>query len=140
MGAWTADYDTVGSRNALVGSLVARHLTGAGNTIMGFNAGSPLTIGSGNVMIGQYAGGGLVNGNGNIFIGRYAGAWETRSNKLYIENAVVDSTGALIYGDFASNRLRFNGKIGIIFIIYAHVFYVLGNYSYSYLFYAFHIP
>jgi acyltransferase len=30
--------------------------------------------------------------------------------------------------------------IGIIFVIYAHVFYVLGSSGYSYLLYAFHIP
>jgi len=46
-------------------------------------------------------------------VGYQAGYKELRSNKLYIENSDVDSTQALIWGDFENNNLRFNATIGV---------------------------
>jgi hypothetical protein len=63
-------------------------------------------------MIGRGAGG-LSTGNDNLFLGNGAGYNEEGSDKLYIQNSSADSTGALIYGDFAKDNLTFNGRVGI---------------------------
>ncbi|NOZ46911.1 MAG: hypothetical protein GXO79_09025, partial [Chlorobi bacterium] len=51
--------------------------------------------------------------SGNIFIGRSAGWFEQNSNRLIIENTEADENGALIYGEFDSDYLRFNARVGI---------------------------
>ena len=50
-------------------------------------------------------------GSGNVFIGNNSGFSESESNnKLIIGN---DETVQLIWGDFAQNQLKLNGKVGI---------------------------
>jgi hypothetical protein len=63
--------------------------------------------------LGYYAGFYNQHGYSNVFLGREAGYNELHSDKLYIENSQVDSTQALIWGDFANNILRFNAAIGV---------------------------
>jgi len=64
-----------------------------------------------NILIGYRAGYNLNTGSSNIFIGPYAGYNETGSDRLYIDNSTTSSP--LIWGDFANDRLRVNGNMGI---------------------------
>ncbi|MCP4121124.1 MAG: tail fiber domain-containing protein, partial [Bacteroidetes bacterium] len=48
-------------------------------------------------------------GNGNVFIGHNAGYSETGNNTLYIDNGSTSSP--LIYGDFAADYVKINGKL-----------------------------
>lgn len=52
-------------------------------------------------------------GNSNIAIGYQAGYNETGSNKLYIENSFNNADNALVYGEFDTNVIRFNGEIEV---------------------------
>lgn len=97
---------------------------GAGFTT-GTLAGS--TVGSGSISIGQNSGndrmggnntflgnnsGKYTNGSGNIFIGPSSGGTNVaESNKLFIETS--NTSTPLIWGDFANDLLKFNGKVGI---------------------------
>jgi hypothetical protein len=61
--------------------------------------------------LGYLTGSQNITGFGNVFLGSHAGAKETGSEKLYIDNS--DTSTPLIYGDFSTNYLRFNGKVGL---------------------------
>jgi len=113
-----------GMKNVLIGGLVnynydgfARNDTINENVIIGFNAAGSNYHGDKNVIIGAYANGlnksGGFNGSSNVFIGYMAGYSEQSSNKLYIDNSGTSSP--LIYGDFTdgSEKLVFNGNVGI---------------------------
>jgi hypothetical protein len=115
---------TSGSFNVALGQQALASLTtGSSNIGVGYGAGGGITTGVNNVSVGQAAGGtnngsdnvflgyqaGYYNtGSGNIFIGKTAGHTETASNKLYIENS--STAIPLIYGDFANDTVRINGK------------------------------
>jgi len=112
MGYGTAFYNTTGSDNIYIGHQVAWNATtGSGNTFLGSGTGYSNTSGYSNTYIGYRTG--YVNsvGHHNVFIGNQAGSAETGSNKLYIDN--TSTSAPLIYGDFSSNYLRFNGNVGI---------------------------
>ncbi len=84
--------------------------TGHRNTILGASALRNNQGGSNNTVIGSEAGYNAYGSN-NVFLGYNAGYNELNgSNKLYIENSDADSTQALIFGNFATNDLRLNGK------------------------------
>jgi len=95
--------------------------TGNNNVMIGYYAGSNSTAvgqfaGSNNVLIGYQAGlktvTGTFSGTGNILIGNQAGSGSQKySDKLFIENSNADSLNALIWGDFANNKLKFNGTV-----------------------------
>lgn len=97
--------------------------TGNNNVMIGYNAGSNSNsvaqfAGSNNVMLGYQAGlktiTGTFSGTGNILIGNQAGSGSQKySNKLFIENTNADSLNALIWGDFANNKLKFNGTVQV---------------------------
>jgi len=102
-----------GYGNTFVGHLTGAKVTDASNnTFIGYQVGYNNLTGDNNTILG-YAAGIHVTGSGNILIGSRAGYDETRSNKLYIENSSVDSTEALVWGDFENNLLRFNANVGI---------------------------
>jgi hypothetical protein len=82
-----------GNGNTVVGAYAARRMQGNDNTIIGRRAGA------------------FATGSGNVFIGLRAGASETGSNLLHIDN--TNTTTPLIWGDFANDLLRFNGKVGV---------------------------
>jgi hypothetical protein len=82
------------------------------NIFHGQGAGYMNTDGSGNIFIGTSAGYSS-SGNNNVFIGHMAGYNQTGPEKLVIENSNKDSTGALIWGNFNSDLLRFNANVGI---------------------------
>ncbi len=115
---------TSGTLNTAVGTQALTSLTsGSSNIGIGYYAGGSITTGNTNVFIGKQSGytnngsdntliGTLTGynntGSGNVFLGNNAGFYETSSNKLYIEN--TNTYTPLIYGDFANDTVRVNGK------------------------------
>lgn len=99
-----------GNENVLLGTMAGQGSNDNSNNVMiGFSAGYN-NNGNRNTFIGNSAG--FTNDlSGNIFLGYNAGYNETTSNKLYIENS--NSSTPLIWGDFANDLLKFNGKVGI---------------------------
>ncbi|MCO6360500.1 tail fiber domain-containing protein [Roseivirga pacifica] len=85
--------------------------TGAGNILLGDEAAYANTSGNNNIAIGYRALRQNSTGNGNVAIGYYAGYNETGSNKLYIENS--NNPNPLIWGDFSTDVVNVNGKLGI---------------------------
>ncbi len=106
--------NTDGDYNTAAGiSTLYSNTTGLNNTAYGSHALFYNQTGSNNTAIGHFAGrGNTVHSNsGNIFLGYKAGFFETGDNKLYIANS--DDTTPLIYGDFATDSLRVNGKLEV---------------------------
>ncbi len=99
-----------GSSNVFIGYASGFKNDGNSNLFAGMDAGYNGITGSNNVFLG-FRSGFLTTGSNNIFIGHQAGYNETGSNKLYIDNTSTSSP--LIWGDFSSNVLRFNGSVGI---------------------------
>ncbi|MCX6302205.1 MAG: tail fiber domain-containing protein [Bacteroidia bacterium] len=125
-----AGTSATGSYNTIVGNAAGKVITNNYNTIVGHMAGYATTTGKGNAFFGHESGhdnisgeyntiigpaAGYTNttGSNNVFIGHWAGYYETGSDKLYIDNYGYSSTGALIYGDFYNEYLRFNAYVGI---------------------------
>lgn len=103
-----------GNKNTAVGYMAQmQNTSGSQNTAVGFNANYYNQTGSNNTIIGYEAGSGAVlhSKSGNVFIGHQAGYNETGSNKLYIDNS--NTSAPLIGGDFSSNQVHVNGKLGI---------------------------
>ncbi len=114
VGTWSGEANTIGSRNTFVGRASgAYNVEGNRNVFLGDFVGANNTHGNGNVFLGLGAGYNNVNGDSSIFIGHLAGYKETASYRLYIENSRVDSTQALIWGNFESDILGFNASVGI---------------------------
>ncbi len=120
---------TTGSSNTLIGSSSGFFMTdGIGNTNIGvnsfWNANGNYNVGVGhkslyakeghnNIGIGTLAGGYPLKrpGNANIYIGNKAGFNEGgQTDKLYIH--INSNYLPLIFGDFANNYVRIQGKIG----------------------------
>ena len=85
--------------------------TGAGQVLVGYQAGVAVTTGANNTIVGYQAGASLSTNGGCVMIGYQAGNAETAANKLYIHNS--SSTTPLIYGDFSTPSLTFNGTVNI---------------------------
>jgi hypothetical protein len=84
----------------------------SGNTIVGHMAFGERNTASGsyNTSIGWQSGY-LTQGSYNVFLGYKAGYNETGSNKLYIDNS--NTSSPLIGGDFSTDEVYLNGKVGI---------------------------
>ena len=104
---------STGTYNTVIGYMAnSANTDGDDNTIIGYLAAQNQTLGDRNTIIGSKAGQTATGTrSGCVFLGYDAGVYETGSNKLYIHNS--SSTFPLIYGDFASSILGFNGKVGI---------------------------
>jgi hypothetical protein len=103
--------NTIGSSNTANGISALRFNTeGSNNTAIGADALLSNTAGNSNTAFGTAAGRNNQTGSGNVFIGNQAGFNETGSNKLYISN---NSGNALLYGEFDTDRLRIENKLGI---------------------------
>lgn len=103
---------TTGENNTYVGSYAGyANTTGTRNVLIGAHTASPNINGNYNTMLGNRAGFTNVSGSGNVFLGYYAGGQELGSNKLYIANS--NTATPLIYGDFSTSKLTFNGKTAI---------------------------
>ncbi|PKP11435.1 MAG: hypothetical protein CVU09_03985 [Bacteroidetes bacterium HGW-Bacteroidetes-4] len=102
---------TTGSENTFIGrSAGFNNTTGGYNTYVGTWAGQNNSSGLRNTFIGNLSG--YKNtGSYNVFIGFSAGYNETGSNKLYIDNS--STTLPLIYGDFSTDMIALNGRVGI---------------------------
>lgn len=102
---------TGGLRNVILGDYNGLDLTeGYSNTLIGHAAGNTAS-GSGNVSLG-YNAGGANTGDGNVFLGRGAGLLSgPNSDRLYIANSGVDSSDALIYGEFLNDFIRLNARV-----------------------------
>lgn len=111
IGEHAGDAATSGSTyGTYVGYRAGASSTGIQNTYIGWNAGTNNTTGGGNVFLGNDAGGSSTGG-GHVFIGQKAGQNATGSQKLYIENS--NSESPLIYGEFNTNIVGINGKLGV---------------------------
>jgi trimeric autotransporter adhesin len=93
IGSYVLNINYYGNRNTAVGEGALQGTQGANNTVAGFSAG-----------------GGAASGN--VFLGFLAGNQEYGSNKLYIDN-LNSSAPPLIWGDFTTRVLTFNGKLGV---------------------------
>jgi hypothetical protein len=111
LGKQSGEDNVNGSGNVFVGSWAGNSNTSSDNTILGGAALYKNTSGNKNTALGAYAGNNNLTGLGNVFLGYKAGYNETGSNKLYIDNS--DTSFPLIWGDFSTDELRFNGNVGI---------------------------
>ena len=94
IGSYSLQNSITGYENVLVGDFGAKNdISGHCNVYLGYDVAFNST--------GSY----------NIFIGHKAGYNETGNNKLYIENS--DSSTPLIGGDFSTNYVTVNGKLGV---------------------------
>lgn len=113
LGTVAGQNNTTGNYNVFLGgtSTGTANTTGSANVFVGNAAGAVNTTGNNNTYVG--AGAGLYNpaGSGNVFLGIRAGMNSTESNKLIISN--TETVNPLIYGDFTSKNLIFNGKVGV---------------------------
>lgn len=82
-----------------------------GNVFIGHGSGGSNLTGHGNTFIGFTSGLNNLSGVGNVFLGNSAGADELGSSKLYISNS--NTATPLIWGDFVTNQLKLNAKVGI---------------------------
>jgi hypothetical protein len=104
--------NTLGSVNNFVGYMSGyANTTGNNNNFVGPYAGYLNTTGSNNSFFGYQAGYLNNTGSNNVFLGSNAGYNEKGSNKLYIDNS--NTTTPLIYGDFSTDVVNINGKLGI---------------------------
>jgi hypothetical protein len=127
IGNLAGQYNKEGKANTYVGTFSGRANTeGDMNVCLGFYAGNT-TQENQNTYIGAYSGETNINGQnntfigansgqnsegfGNVFIGKSAGRDETGNNLLYIAN--TQTTTPLIWGNFSTSRLVFNGTVGI---------------------------
>lgn len=114
LGYKAGNSNQTGNYNVFLGSESGYgNYSGRSNLFLGSNSGYNNYSGNYNVFLGENAGHENYSGNGNVFLGNRAGYFETNSNRLYIENSNADSANALIYGEFDTKRLRFNGYLSI---------------------------
>lgn len=127
IGAYAGQVNTSGSDNTFIGVGAGAYALSYNNTFIGRMAGYSATSGHSNVYLGAKAGysnssgyynvfignlsGQNASGTGNVFIGNMTGMSETGNNKLYIDNS--SDVNPLIWGDFNSNLLKFNGYVGV---------------------------
>lgn len=103
-----------GSYNTFVGRASGlAFINGQSNTYLGYASGYYKTSGNGNVFLGSGAGAMNKNGSNNVYIGLSAGFSQKGSNQLLISNTDIDSTQALIYGEFDTKKIAFNANVGI---------------------------
>lgn len=106
---------SVSSTNSFIGWEAGYANTiGQDNTFIGTRAGYNNENGQNNIYLGYEAGVQNKTGNNNIYIGYKAGSNEsTGDNRLYIDNNGRDINGALIYGEFDTDKVRINKSLGI---------------------------
>jgi hypothetical protein len=126
IGNGSGEFNTTGSGNVFIGAQSGpSNSAGMGNTFVGTNSGEQ-NQGSANVYVGKSAGQ-EGSGSNNTYIGSEAGFDASGSNNVLIgknagyahggnDNLIIDNTGTaipLIWGNFALDQLKFNGKVGI---------------------------
>jgi hypothetical protein len=104
--------NTTGSSNAVYGAnTLQANINGSENSALGSWALISNISGNTNTAVGYSALYTNTTGNSNVAIGYKAGYNETGSNKLYIDNS--ETSTPLIWGDFNTNILNVNGRMGI---------------------------
>ena len=107
---------TTSGWNTFIGNYAGnRCQTASKNVFLGYYSGANTSSttynnGASNTYLGYYSGCNNV-GSRNVFLGYQAGYGSTGSDLLFIEN--TNSATPLIWGDFANDLLKFNGKVGI---------------------------
>lgn len=103
--------NTTGHNNVNIGVHAGYlNVTGSSNVNIGTWAGNQNTNGVDNTIVGTMAGFNNL-GSRNVFIGHDSGKQELGSDKLYIDNS--DTSSPLIHGDFNTDEVAINGKLGI---------------------------
>ncbi len=111
IGTYSLWKNTTGNDNVAFGhSALYDSEDGSANMAIGSGALSNNISGQNNTSIGSFSGYNAL-GDGNVFLGYQAGYTETTDNKLYIENS--NSTTPLIWGDFANDSVKVNGRAHI---------------------------
>lgn len=111
LGSNTGTSNTVGNQNVFIGNDSGKGNTiGNNNTYVGFWSGGE-NSGNYNTCIGAGAGGESSSGSGNVYIGYNVGFGMANDNKLLIDNS--ENFNPLIWGDFANDLVKLNGKVGI---------------------------
>lgn len=111
VGYFSGNKISTGVYNVFLGNLTGiNNTTGNYNTFIGERSGYTNDTGTNNVFLGRQSGF-LNTGSSNVFLGYQAGYNETGSNKLYIDNS--NTATPLVWGDFAADQLKLNGKVGI---------------------------
>lgn len=100
-----------GSYNIFIGRFSgSSKQSGASNVFIGYGSGANNLGGYANTFVGHQSGNGAT-GSSNVFIGQSVGMNQPVDNKLFIDNS---NTGTpLIWGDFADDQLKLNGKVGV---------------------------
>ncbi len=115
-----AGLGSVGNLNSFYGKSCGSSGTGSENAFFGANAGINNSEGSFNTYIGTGSGFRNNAGSGNVLLGYKAGfmalgnpsaSFPAFNNQLYIDNS--SNPNPLIWGDFAADQLKLNGKVGI---------------------------
>jgi hypothetical protein len=111
---------STGSLNSFYGRSCGASGSGSENAFFGANAGVNNSEGSFNTYIGTGSGFRNNAGSGNVLLGYKAGfiasgnpsaSFPAVNNQLYIDNS--SNPNPLIWGDFAADQLKLNGKVGI---------------------------
>jgi hypothetical protein len=111
VGAQSGYGNLTGYNNVFLGSQSGgNNANGNNNVYLGHQTGTEYSQGNNNCFIGSNSGAEAIGSN-NIFIGSNSGLTNQESNRLLID--VIDSPNSLIWGDFATDQLKFNGKVGI---------------------------
>jgi len=127
VGVGALTLNSTGLQNIAIGTNSLYKTTSSSNVGIGYQAGFNNTSGNNNILIGNKTGftnstgvhntligasaGYLSTGSNNVFVGYQAGYNETASDKLYIDNS--NTVDPLIYGDFSTNRVGINGRLGV---------------------------
>lgn len=132
IGAFSLQKEKTGGSNTAIGhGSMFFNNGGIGNTALGFSSLYKNVNGEFNTMLGYRSGYNNISGSRNIFIGTDAGLTELGSNKLYIDSEGDDQNNALIFGDFAADSLRINGKTSVRNNAVIQGFTKLGGYGAS---------
>jgi len=110
VGYFSGNWNLAGHNTGVGDKALYRNESGGFNTAVGMEALGLKSTGFHNTAIG-YRAGVNISGDGNVLIGDSAGYYEIGSNKLYISNN--SSSSPLIWGDFNTNVININGKLGI---------------------------
>lgn len=99
-------------------SMATETIDGDGNNSIGSYSLAALTTGDFNTVVGDSAGYTITTGSNNILIGNKAAFSSNFSNRLVVDNtkrgsAALDTTSALIYGNFSLPRLTVNGQFWV---------------------------
>lgn len=116
VGAVAMGDKAAGSNNTAIGYAAGYVLEGAGNTLLGAQAGFELTTGADdNTLIGATAGSAITTGDGNVVIGNYTGNNIFLDIRVANNHAVISDGAGTIkqYWDASGNAVQLNGGLTV---------------------------